>query len=108
MNTGVWTQLFERYGVPTQQSAGPLDMDPFYTMAKQAREMVPTAEPARVAISLSTASDDYSKQRFTVTITCPCPSTEAHISFLTEASFILAKRMVNQGADAVGLPRLGE
>lgn len=91
--------------MPTTQHEGPLDYDPFYRMAMLARTV--EGPPASVSVLLSIASDDYSKTRVTVTVTCPCPSTESSIAFTTEAAFLVAKRMVNQGAAAIGLPPIG-
>jgi len=101
----MWKYLYEKFNMLPQQAAGVLQLDPFHTMAEQAR----TSEepPAIVTVTASTASDDYSKQRITVTVSAPCPSTEAHVSFLTEAAFLTARRLLNEGADSVGLPRLG-
>lgn len=102
--TPTWKYLFEKFGMLTQQAAGPLELEPFRTMAAQAREE--DTPCAVVTVSTSTASADYSKQRITVSVSVPCPATEAHISFTTEAAFLTARRLLNDGADSVGLPRL--
>jgi hypothetical protein len=107
MTDPTWRATFERYGMPPEVQGGILPDDPFSRMALMAESLKETAPPASVAVMLSTASEDYSRARVTVTITCPCPSTEPCIAFTTEATFIIAKRMVNQAAETLGLPQIG-
>jgi hypothetical protein len=84
---------------------GQLTDDPFRIMAMQAHAAgIPSAS---VTVSASTASEDYSRNRVTVTVNAPCPPTEAHVSCTAEAAYILARRLVNQMADDIGIPRLG-
>lgn len=79
--------------------------DPFFRMAYLSRTS--EAPASSVSVLVSTASSDYSKDRVTVTVTCPCPSSEGSIMLTTEAAFIVAKRLLNQGAAALGLPPVG-
>jgi hypothetical protein len=102
-----WHALYEKYGISPQQSGGALEEDPFRLMAQQAHFAEQKGElTSTVAVLLSTASEDYSKQRYTVTLTCPCPSAEGTLSFTTEACFITGRRLLNEGAAAAGLPIL--
>lgn len=102
----MWKTLYEKYGVQPVQHQGVLVEDPFSSLAAQARQYAPTCPSSRVSVSLATASDDYSRQKLSVTITCPCPSSEQHISMTTEAAFLLARRMLNEGAESLNLPLL--
>lgn len=104
----VWQALFERYGVAPTACSGVLG-DPFTFMAEAARQSAQAEDrpPCTVSVLLSTASDDYSKRRCTVTITCPCPPMEKAIEFATEASYITCKNLLNRAAADFGLPMLG-
>lgn len=102
MSQAEWSALYEKFGVETKNSAGPLHCEPFAYMAAMAKASeLPTSS---VAVSLSAASDDYSRVRLTVTIKCPCVTADAPIKFITEAAFLLARRMVNEGAASLGIP----
>jgi len=105
MNEPTWRSLYTRYGMADQLAQGVITEDPFTAMATYAKNG--GLPHATVSINMGTAVD-FGKQKFSVTITAPCPAGEAPISFLTEAAFILAKRLVNQGAETLGLPSLGE
>ena len=103
-----WKLFLERYQMQPVAFDGQLVEDPFVNLAAMARtwEQKYGLAPSHVALTCSTASDDYSKQRITVMVSCPCPSSEALITATTEAAFIVGRRLLNQMAATVGLPLL--
>lgn len=95
-----WEWVLTKHGVTVDAQTAPLTCDPFALAARL------EGPKAQVGITLSTATSDYSRARLTVSVQVVTPQEGPWLNAITEAAFLLCKSLADQGADALGIPRV--
>lgn len=108
VDPATWELLFKECNIAPPKRGGVLVTDPFFTLALQAHsyEKSDGVQPTRVNVSLQTGSEDYNRQKVSITVSCPCMPHETAITAAAQACYILGKELLNQAAAATGLPPL--
>lgn len=104
ISSATWHRTLESNGFQTKDNGRAVD-DPFYALAERASHFAASGgQVGSVQLTLSNASEDYSRRRVSITITVPCVCSEADISLAGEAAFIKAQQMVSEASAALGIP----